>query len=247
MSYLLRAARYVVLWFDLLVLTLMLYLLSFLPGVSERPGYRLLFRLWCRLFVRALGVELALHQKNTQALPGHYIVIANHPSIFEDIGIPALFDVVCLAKREVGDWWIFGRIARAAGTVFVRRDDVESRRKVIDRMASVVESGRNFALYPEGGCTGRRINPRFYYGAFDLSLRTGVPIIPVFLHYEAQESFEWASQTGPQKVRDIFRAPNRKANYYVFDALQPADFSDKQAYMDHAHALYLGWQAQYLD
>lgn len=246
MSYLLRGAFYLVLWVDLVVLTLLLYGLTFLPR-SLLGIFPLLFRLWCRLFVRALGVQLVMHQKNLRPLPRHYIVIANHPSIFEDIGIPSMFDVVCLAKREVADWWIFGRIARAAGTIFVQREDRDSRRESVDRMVRVVESGRNFALYPEGGCTGRRINPRFYYGAFDLSLRTGVPIIPVFLHYEAQESFEWAHQTGPQKVRDIMQAPNRKANYYVFDALDPKDFKDRQDYMDHAHRLYLGWQDRFLD
>lgn len=246
MSYLLRLARYLVLWFDMLVLTLLLYIPSFIPA-SRRPYFPPLFRLWCRLFVRSLGVEVSLRQKNVNPLPAHYILIANHPSIFEDIGIPALFDVVCLAKREVGDWWIFGRIARAAGTLFVNRENAESRKAALGHMAAVVDSGRNFALYPEGGCTGRRINPRFYYGAFELSLCTGVPIIPVFLQYEAQESFEWADQTGPEKVKDIFRAPNRKANYYVFDALYPDDFANKQAYMDHAHGLYLQWQAKYLD
>ena len=192
-----------------------------------------------------MGVEIALHQKYVNPLPDHYIVIANHPSIFEDVGIPAMFDVVCLAKREVGDWWVFGRIARAAGTLFVAREDAESRKQIIEKMVAVVESGKNFALYPEGGCTGRRINPRFFHGAFELSMRTGVPIIPVLLHYEAQQSFEWAQQTGPEMVKDIFRAPNRKANFYVFDALDPADFEDKQAFMDHAHALYLQWQDKY--
>ncbi len=246
MSYLLRVLRYVVLWIDLLVLTFFLYGISFIP-LQRRPFFPHLFRLWCRLFVRALGVEISLHQKNKRPLPGHFIVIANHPSIFEDIGIPAMFDVVCLAKREVGDWWVFGRIARAAGTVFVKREDSASRKGAMEKMVSVIESGRNFALYPEGGCTGRRVNSRFFYGAFDLSMRTGVPIIPVFLHYEAQESFEWAHQTGPEKVADIFRAPNRRANYYVFDALDPQDYEDKQAYMDHAQALYLQWQAKYLD
>lgn len=246
MSYLLRAVFYLILWLDLIVLTIILYGLTYLPR-HMLGVFPVLFRLWCRLFVRALGVQLVMHQKNLKALPEHFIVIANHPSIFEDIGIPSMFDVVCLAKREVGNWWVFGRIARAAGTVFVQREDRDSRRGAADRMVEIVKSGRNLALYPEGGCTGRRINPRFFYGAFDVSIRSGVPIIPVFLHYEAQESFEWAHQTGPQKVRDIMRAPNRKANYYVFDALNPEDYEDKQDYMDHAHRLYLQWQARYLD
>ena len=103
MSYLLRAAFYLFLWLDFVILTVVLYGLTFLP--RHMLGiFPTLFSLWCRLFVRALGVELVMHQKNVKVLPEHYIVIANHPSIFEDIGIPALFDGVCLAKREVADW-----------------------------------------------------------------------------------------------------------------------------------------------
>lgn len=244
MSYLFRLLRFVVLWADFVILTILIYICSFF---SWKRGHALLFRMWCRLFVRALGVDLVLHQKNRHPLPQHYILIANHPSIFEDIGIPALFDVVCLAKAEVARWWIFGRIAAAAGTVFVKRENSDSRKAALQAMVDTVESGRNLALYPEGGCTGRRINPRFYYGAFDVSLRTGVPIIPVLLHYEAQEAFEWGNQTAWQKVKEIIRSPNMQANYYVFDALQPSDYEDKQAYMDHAHQLYLQWQSEYFD
>ncbi len=246
MSYLLRAGYYLILWVDWIVLTLIVYLMTFLPR-SMLGFFPLLFRMWCRLFVRALGVRLVMHQHNVKPLPDHFILISNHPSIFEDIGIPAMFDVICLAKREVGDWWVFGRIARAASTVFVQREDEDSRKRAMGKMVDAVNSGRNLALYPEGGCTGRRINQNFFSGAFDVSIQTGVPIIPVFLHYEAQESFEWGNQTGPEKVRDIRRAPNRKANYYVFDALYPENFEDKHAYKAHAHALYLEWQARYLD
>ncbi len=246
MSYILRAIYYLVLWLDFLALTLLLYGMTFLPA-RLRGGFPLIFRLWCRLFVRALGVRLVMHQQYLKPLPQHYILIANHPSIFEDIGIPALFDVVCLAKHEVRGWWVFGRIAAAAGTVFVERENPESRRQVMDKLVAVVESGRNLAMYPEGGCTGRRINPRFFHGAFEVSMRSGLPVVPVFLHYEAQDSFEWAHQSGPQKVRDIMRAPNRDANYYVFDAIYPDAFESKQAYLDFVHRLYLQWQARYLD
>ena len=71
-----------------------------------------LFGAWCRAFVRALGVDLRLHQKNRKRLPARYILIANHPSAFEDIGIPALFDVVSLAKVQVADWFVVGASAR---------------------------------------------------------------------------------------------------------------------------------------
>lgn len=236
-----------VVWFDLIILTTILYIMTFLPERMTRNSFPPLFRTWCRWFLRAIGVELSVHQKHAKPLPDHYVLIANHPSILEDIGVPSLFDVVCLAKAEVGKWWIFGRIAQRAGTIFVQREASESRASAKQEIIDTVKSGRNVALYPEGGCHGRRISDRFFYGAFEASLQTGVPIIPVFLQYEAQESFEWGNETGPQKVRTIFKAPNRKANYYVHDPFYPERFPDRQAYMDHARRMYLKWQRKYLE
>ena len=101
-------------WLELATWTLVLYPTSFFVGTG-RSWYRRLFRIWCRSWVHALGVELRIHQQNAQPLPERFILIANHPSAFEDIGIPALFDVDSLAKTEVQHWWIVGRISVAAG------------------------------------------------------------------------------------------------------------------------------------
>jgi len=246
--YLARIVWLSVCWLELALLTAILYVLSFVPGEWFQPAYFNLFRLWCKFFVRAMGVDLRLHQKNRNDLPRHYILISNHPSAFEDVGVPALFNVYSLAKVEVQDWWIAGRLNRAAGTLFVKRESRESRRAAADQIIAALRKGHNVAIYPEGGCKGRRVFSSFRYGAFDISLRTGVPIVPVFLHYEAQDTFEW--KTGEkllQKIWHFMRAPNNRANYYVHDAIYPAQFSDKHTYCDYVHNLYLGWQTKYLD
>src|SRR5712691_1575555 len=147
-------------WIDFIAFTALIYLLSWLPWRGKHPVARM-FNAWCRSFVRALDVDLRLHQKNRAHLPGRFILIANHPSAFEDIGIPALFDVVSLAKLQVQDWFVAGRIARAAGTLFVDRDNPDSRHQVIETMVAAVNAGQNLALYPEGGCTGRRLFKEF--------------------------------------------------------------------------------------
>jgi 1-acyl-sn-glycerol-3-phosphate acyltransferase len=231
---------------DFIAFTAVLWLLAWLPWPGRHPVARL-FGAWCRSFVRALGVDLRLHQKNLRRLPERYILIANHPSAFEDIGIPALFDVVSLAKIQVGDWFVVGRISKAAGTLYVDRDDAESRHGAIDAMVKAVESGRNIALYPEGGCKGRRLYTEFLSGAFDVSIRTGIPVVPVFLHYEAQDDFEWQGQTLPQKIRQMLFTVNNRANYYVFDPLDPRDFGDKYAMKAAAYEKYVDWNAKYLE
>lgn len=247
MLLLLRLLRKIVGWVDFLAVTLLVYLLAWLPWRGKHPVARL-FPVWCRAFVRALDVDLRLHQKNRKRLPTRFILIANHPSAFEDIGIPALFDVVSLAKVQVRDWFIAGRISQAAGTLYVDRDDPDSRDHAIETMVAAVEAGQNIALYPEGGCTGRRLFKEFKSGAFEVSIRTGVPILPVFLHYEAQDDFEWQPPyTLPDKIRHIALATNNRANYYVYDVLDPRDYADKYAMKAAAYEMYQRWNAQYLE
>lgn len=247
MLLLLRFLRKLVGWVDFLLLTAVVYLLAWLPWPGKHPVARL-FPAWCRAFVRALGVDLRLHQKNRRRLPARYILIANHPSAFEDIGIPALFDVVSLAKLQVQDWFIAGRISKAAGTLYVDRDDAESRDNAIETMVNAVNAGRNIALYPEGGCKGRRLYKEFKSGAFEVSIRTGVPILPLFLHYEAQDDFEWQPPyTLPQKIRHMMTAINNRANYYVYDPVDPRDYADKYAMKAAVYAMYVKWNAQYLE
>ena len=49
-----------------------------------------------------------------------------------------------------------------------------------------------------------------------------------------------------QMVR-IILTRNSRANYYLYDAFDPRDFSDKQSYNRAVHQCYLEWQAKYLE
>ena len=244
----LRISWLILNWIELILTSIPLYLMSFLPHRLLAGFYPTLFRHWCQIFVRALGVDLRLHQKNTRPLPTNYILIANHPSAFEDIGIPALFNVHSLAKAEVRDWWIAGRISAAAGTLFVQRESRESRQQAADTIIEALKQGKNIALYPEGGVKGMRLHSDFRYGAFDISLQTGIPIVPVFIHYEAQHDFHWQDNTLlVKKMWDFMRSQNNRANYYLYNAFYPEDFDDKESYTQHVYNAFQKWQKCYLD
>ena len=236
------------LWVDFILLTMILYIASWLPHCLHGRMYFRMFRVWCRAFVRALDVDLKLHQKNLNPIPEQYILIANHPSAFEDVGIPALFEVYSLAKYEVAKWWIVGRMSKAAGTLYVKRESKESRHQAAEQIKQELDKGKNIALYPEGGCKGKRIFESFRYGAFDVSLKTGIPVLPVFLHYEAQDDFEWRSpHTLIDKLIHFLNTKNNTVNYYVFDAIDPTQFENKEEYTDYVWSLYNNWQKKYLE
>lgn len=234
-------------WAELLLFTLFMYALSYLPGAWQSPWYRRLFHVWSRTWIHALGVDLRLHHKNRHPLPDLFLLIANHPSSFEDAGIPALFDVDSLAKAEVRDWWLVGRIGAAGGTIFVKRESRASRAAAAKAIRARLAEGRSVALYPEGGIKGPRLQPAFRYGAFAISLDTGIPIVPVYLHYEAQHDFHWGPHSLIDNMKYIMASRNNRANYYVFDAIDPTQFDDKVAYCDYVYRLYEQWQARFLD
>lgn len=235
-------------WIELSVFSVTIYTLSWLPRVLTRSYFHALLRIWSALFVRALGVTVYLHEKNQHPIPKQYILIANHPSAFEDVGVPYLFNVYMLAKQGVRGWWWIGRIHHAAGTVFVKRDNKESRHKAVDALLDILQQGKSVALFPEGGCKGRRIYDSFQAGAFDLSIRTGIPILPVFLHYEAQETFEWRDpDTLVHKMWHFMTGQNARANYYLYDAIYPENRTDKHAFAEEVRQKYLEWQSRYLE
>lgn len=236
-----------VIWLMLILLSIILYLLSHMPRAFSGRYYHFLSRLWCKIFVRALDVDLKLIQKNTRPLPQQFILIANHPSALEDFGVPALFDVYPLAKAGVRDWLILGRISDYAGTIYVKRGSAGSRKSAKQALADTVKSGKNIVIFPEGGCKGARIYEKFHTGAFEISLQSGIPVLPVFLQYIDQKTFVWQGETLPKKLWQIFNTNNNKVNYYVHDAVLPDAFSDKESYAEHVHSLYLQWQKEYLD
>ena len=236
-----------IIWLILIIFSIVLYLLSHLPKAFSGRYYHYLSRLWCRVFVRALDVDLRLVHKNDKPLPKQYILIANHPSALEDFAIPALFDIYPLAKIEVRDWFVLGRICDYAGTVFVERDSAGSRHAALKSLVTAVKAGKNIVIFPEGGCKGPRIYEKFQTGAFDIALQTGVPVLPVFLQYIDQQAFVWKKESLVKKLWQIFKTNNNRVNYHVHDAIEAENFDDKHQFAKHAHALYLEWQKEYLD
>jgi len=236
-----------IIWLFLIALSVFLYVLSHMPRPLSGRYYHFLSRYWCRVFVKALDTDLRLVHKNQQPLPEQYILIANHPSALEDFAIPALFDVYPLAKAGVRDWVVLGRISDYAGTVYVERGSASSRHAAKQALADAVQSGKNIVIFPEGGCKGSRIYEKFQTGAFDISIQTGIPVLPVFLQYIDQQTFEWTDESLLKKLWQIFKTDNNRVNYYVFDAISADRFSDRNEYTKHVHALYLEWQKEYLD
>jgi 1-acyl-sn-glycerol-3-phosphate acyltransferase len=230
---------------DGIFMTAVLWVLAWLPTKVRDPIYPALYQYWSGCFVRIMGVDLHVHHKNRLALPEHYLLVANHPSSFEDAGIPHSFPVRAIAKKELTAVPILGRIGQAAGTVFVSREDKESRKQAAKAAVDFLKTGNNLVVFPEGGCYPR-LREFFHQGTFQLAIDAGVKILPVYIEYEALNDFAWGDESMPQNMYKIFNAPSSIAHFHVYDAIDPNDFDGKESLTEHVHKQFQQWEDQYL-
>src|SRR5262249_25389968 len=130
-----------------------------LPLLAALPRNRLLAvqRAFARAVLRALGIR---HRVMGRLPDRRALLVANHASWIDTLMVLAHTSACLLAKHDVRDWPIIGRVARALGTVFVDRTRPKALPATVRQVADLLAEGGVVAVFPEGttwcGQTGGR-------------------------------------------------------------------------------------------
>lgn len=139
----------------------------------------------CRLALRIMGLRL---QVMGTPLRGHGALVANHASWLDIFALNAATQVVFVSKAEVARWPGIGWLARATGTVFIRRDKRDAAAQTALLRARLA-AGHRLLFFPEGTSSdGLRVLPfktTLFEAFLDPSLREGLRLQPVSLRYTA--------------------------------------------------------------
>lgn len=228
----------------LLALSLTLFFIGLIPVAFMKKIAVNIYRKWSLVFLKFFGIKEQIHWENKTPLPEQFILISNHPSGIELLWLPARFNVTSLAKSEIRKWFLFGRIAEAAGTLFVNREELQSRSMAAKSCMDAIQAKKNLLFFPEGGCKGININ-QFLQGAFHISMKTNIPVLPVFVHYEDERAYEWGNFGIIKFIcKALFLAKNRNAHLYIFDAFFPEKFKDVDDYKTAVHLFYINLQSK---
>jgi lyso-ornithine lipid O-acyltransferase len=154
------------------------------------------------------AIDLRLTVQGT--LPGRGLIVSNHLSYLDILCYSAAVPCVFVSKAEVEEWPIFGRYARWAGSVFVRRHDRGDAARANVSIAESMESGVPVVLFPEGTTTdGHRIL-RFHSTMLQPAIAVGAPISPCAIRYQmedgdpATEAAWWGDMTLLPHVWNLF-------------------------------------------
>lgn len=122
--------------------------LQFLINALRLPFWSVLPRAFHRLGCIFLG--LRVHVVGQPATGRATLLVANHISWTDIVAIGSVADVTFVAKREVGDWFFVGMLARLQKTIFVDRTRRSDAGRTSREMAQHLASGNAVLLFAEG-------------------------------------------------------------------------------------------------
>ncbi len=151
----------------------------------NRPWTPHITRVVCRLAFFILGIR---YRVRGRMMRQRGAVVSNHASWLDIFALNARKRVYFVSKSEVAGWPFIGWLARATGTVFIRRDPKEARahNHLFEQRLKI---GHRLLFFPEGTSTdGLRVLPfksTLFAAFFAPDLRDILSIQPVTVIYRA--------------------------------------------------------------
>lgn len=166
-------------------------------------------------------------------------VVANHASWLDIFALNAAKRIYFVSKFEVAGWPGIGWLARATGTVFIRRDPKAAREQLAVFQGRLA-AGHKLLFFPEGTSTdGLRVlpfKPTLFAAFLSPELRPTLWIQPVTVIYEAPEGADprfygwWGDMDfGPHLLSTLAARRQGRVTVRYHDPVRAADFSDRKA------------------
>ena len=132
-------------------------LIYFVLRLLRVPGvYEVMLPMFHRGVCKILGLKVEVIGQMSQYKPT--LFVSNHIS-YIDIFITGYMLSFFVAKSEVANWPVFGKLAKIQNTLFIERNPKKARQQ-IEILRTHLSSGNNLTLYPEGTSTnGTYVEP----------------------------------------------------------------------------------------
>lgn len=115
------------------------------------------------------------------------LFVGNHISYLDIPLVMAVAPVSFVAKEELSRWPIIGEACRSVGTVFVKRESVESRKGAVEKIgAACLKAQQSICLFPSGTTTLTEQKP-WKKGAFEVAKINSLKVQPFRINYSPLE------------------------------------------------------------
>lgn len=200
----------------------------------HRPWTPWITQAVCRIVLAIMGLRLRI-QGTRMTAPG--IVVANHTSWLDIFVLNAVQRVYFVSKDDVRSWPGIGVLARATGTVFIKRDRREAQAQT-KMLAERMQAGHRLLIFPEGTSSdGRRLLPfrPTLFAALSGADVPGISVQPLSVCYAAPQGKEprffgwWGTQGfGDSLIRVLGAVPQGTVTVIQHDPIPAEGLTRKQ-------------------
>ncbi|OWU84953.1 acyl-phosphate glycerol 3-phosphate acyltransferase [Oceanicola sp. 22II-s10i] len=243
----LRGVPMVILNFGGLILLLLIRLVERPVYGMHRPVTGRLVQGVCILCLKILGLRLEV---SGRPMKEGGAVVANHSSWLDIFVLNAAKRIYFVSKAEVAGWAGIGWLARATGTVFIRRDRREAQAQT-EVFRERMGGGHKLLFFPEGTSTDNmRVLPfktTLFASFFDPALRPHLHVQPVTVIYHApygedRRFYGWFGEMGfgVHAIQMLSAARGGRVQVIWHTPLAAAEAKDRKALAAAAEAAVRG-------
>lgn len=230
-----------------LVVLLLLRALEWPIYGARRPWTPWITQGACRAAFAILGIGYRVRGRPMAEIGA---VVANHGSWLDIFSLNACQRVYFVSKAEVAAWPGIGWLARATGTVFIRRDPREAKTQTL-LFEERIRAGHHLLFFPEGTSTdARRVLPfksTLFQAFYAHDLDKVMQIQPVSVIYRAPEGEDprfygwWGDMGFGPHLLKLLAQPRQGSVEIVFHApLAVRDYPSRKALAAAAEAAVRG-------
>ncbi|CAM3658245.1 1-acyl-sn-glycerol-3-phosphate acyltransferase [Kibdelosporangium persicum] len=195
-------------------------------------------RWWFRRIARSFGVRIEVHgakvlRDYAQDERGA-LVASNHISWLDIVAVNAVQPMRAQAKKEVAGWPIIGKLAGAARTVYLDRENLRSLPVAVDELMKAMRGGSLVNVSPEGTTWCGLANGRFRPAMFQAAIDADVPVIPFVIRYRLTDGRDTTApafigdETLVTSLRRTARTKGLVLEVHVLDPIEPSKAANRK-------------------
>lgn len=152
---------------------------------------QIIFRTWARFFVKMAGIEIEVLGEKPKP---PFFLVSNHLSYTDIPVLRAIVESVFVAKGDIENWFLAGRIVGDIGNIFIDRENNRDIPRAGAEILETIGNGEGVIVFPEGTSTkGEKVLP-FNSSFFEFASKTDLPIQYASITYQIDDETKKASE-----------------------------------------------------